>query len=321
MWRSSGVCSRSPNFPHLYDDIPNTCCNIEVYLFADDTNLSCIDISSNAISKDLEAISDWLQNNKLVLNIEKSVQINLGSASSSNTFTINDQAIQSEPVCKYLGVLLDRKLSFQNPIEYVTKRLSTQSGIISKLRYYVPRSKLVLYYNSNIKSIIQYGLLVYGCCSFSSLSPIHNLQKKILKFIFFRKRDDHSSDLFEHCKVLTVYELYVYELMKFVLRSINKLHSEQYLNDLFTFNTETRHTRNSTTSTLKINLCKTKIQRFSIYFRAATLYNILSNAEMLPANVRDLSVNQSMNFVHFFKEKLLIGNTELVNLVFQKVHR
>ena len=36
-------------------------------------------------------------------------------------------------------------------------------------------------------------------------------------------------------KVLTVYEVHIYELLKFALRSSNLLHSETFLNDLFVF--------------------------------------------------------------------------------------
>ena len=113
------------------------------------------------------------------------------------------------------------------------KRLGKLCGIISKLRHYVLRRQLIQYYEININPIFHYGNLVYGCISDSSLSKIY-LQKN-LKFIYFRKRVDHSEDIFISNKILTVYELHIYELLKFVLRSVNQLHSETFLNDLFVF--------------------------------------------------------------------------------------
>ena len=41
------------------------------------------------------------------------------------------------------------------------------------------------YYESNIRSIIQYGILVYGCTSYNALLPFFELQKKIIRLIFF----------------------------------------------------------------------------------------------------------------------------------------
>ncbi len=53
-------------------------------------------------------------------------------------------------------------------INSVGERLRKQCCIISRIRLYVPRTLLVKYYTANIKSIIQYGVLVYGCASFSN---------------------------------------------------------------------------------------------------------------------------------------------------------
>ena len=135
---------------------------------------------------DLIKIEKWLIANKLVLNSSKTYQLDFRSA-SNQPFMLNNTAISVFPMCKYLGVCLDSKFSFQSHIDSVRQRLGKQCSIISKLRHYVPRKQLLRHYNSNVKSIIQYGILVYGCCSFSSLFAVLVLQEKILKFIFFRK--------------------------------------------------------------------------------------------------------------------------------------
>ena len=43
---------------------------------------------------------------------------------------------------------------------------------------------------------MQYGILVYECSAYSNLLPIYNLQKKILKLIYFRKKSDSANDIF-----------------------------------------------------------------------------------------------------------------------------
>ncbi len=81
--------------------------------------------------------------------------------------TVNTAVIQ-QPVCKYLGVMLDSKLSFGAHVDVVVKNLSTHCGNTSKLHHYSTSRNLILYYNSNIKLVIQYGILVYGFCSYST---------------------------------------------------------------------------------------------------------------------------------------------------------
>ena len=60
-------------------------------------------------------------------------------------------------------------------METVRKKLNVQCGILCKLRHLVPRVFLLRFYDTNIKPIIQYGILVYGCTSLNALKPIHIL--------------------------------------------------------------------------------------------------------------------------------------------------
>ena len=98
--------------------------------------------------------------------------------------------------------------------------------------------------------IIQYGVLDYGCCSFSSFSPIYHFQKRIIKVIDIRKRHDDSEDLFTANKILTLFELHIYELLKFILKSLNHMHSEDYLNITFQFESCTHSTRRAVEKTI-----------------------------------------------------------------------
>ena len=68
-------------------------------------------------------------------------------------------------------------MKFTEHIQEVKKKLAMQCGIVAKLRHYDPKSVLLQFYSSNIKPIIQYGVLIYGCVSFAALKPLVLLQK------------------------------------------------------------------------------------------------------------------------------------------------
>ena len=76
--------------------------------------------------------------------------------------------------------------------------------------------------------IIQYGILIYSCCSYTSLECLFLLQKKILKFNYFRKRSDSSRDIFLENKFLSLFEKHVNELLKFVLRAVTRSLSQSF---------------------------------------------------------------------------------------------
>ena len=86
----------------------------------------------------------------------------------------------------------------------------------------VSKNVLLRYYNTYVNPSILYGLLIYGCTSKRKLEPIHIMQKKILRIIYGKKRDYPSRELFVESKVLSVYELYCFELIKFSLKALRQ---------------------------------------------------------------------------------------------------
>ena len=75
--------------------------NIQVFLFADDSKISALSCTVTDIKSDLLKLNNWLNANKLVLNIDKNVQINIGN-SASNQYKMENLTLKTEPLCKYL---------------------------------------------------------------------------------------------------------------------------------------------------------------------------------------------------------------------------
>ena len=63
-------------------------------------------------------------------------------------------------------------------------------------------------------TVIQNGLLVYGCTNKTSLHPIYQAQKRFVRAIFFMKNCDSVSGHFKNFNLLTVYELHIQSLLR-----------------------------------------------------------------------------------------------------------
>ena len=102
-------------FLEFINDLPLACIKCQAFLFADDTCLLGTNCKIEELQADLLAVSDWLRNNKVTLNIKKTCQLNLtlGKSASSSNFHLNNENLNVLNSCKYLGVFLDNKFSFK----------------------------------------------------------------------------------------------------------------------------------------------------------------------------------------------------------------
>ena len=231
----------------------------KVFLFADDTNIACNSERFECFQEDVTKISEWMNLNKLTINSDKTTLISFDNGSASNLkIEIDNIAYNPQSACKYLGVIVDCKLTFTQHIEKLKIKLRRHCGVVSKMRYLVPKCVSLKYYNANIKPIIQYGLLVYGGTSFAALNQIHLFQRKIIRMIFFKRKYDIITSTFYDNKILTVHELYIYDLLKFCLRSAHNRNPNPYLNSLFTLKNFAFNTRKSSSITFCPPFCKNK---------------------------------------------------------------
>ena len=91
-------------------------------------------------------------------------------------------------MCKYLGIFVDKKLTFKFHIEHVCKNLTTFCGIVWKAGYVFSKQQMLRFYKAYGNPTITYGILLYGNTSQSHLTEIMKLQKRILRPTFFKRR-------------------------------------------------------------------------------------------------------------------------------------
>ena len=84
---------------------------------------------------------------------------------------------------KYLGVILDNKLTWQPHIEQIRVKLSRACGMIFKLRHYVTLSTLKLIYYSMFHSVLQYSLINWGRAS--TVQNTYFIKLKLFKIVCY----------------------------------------------------------------------------------------------------------------------------------------
>ena len=73
----------------------------------------------------------------------------------------NNIPVSSASVHKYLGMLLDDKLSYKYHIKFVLNKIKKAVGLLCKFQQSLPRQLLITIYKSLIRTHLDYGDIVY----------------------------------------------------------------------------------------------------------------------------------------------------------------
>ena len=144
--------------------------------------------------------------------------------------SINNHNISPEDNLKYLGVLLDNKLSWKPHIQKVKTQPSRACGILSKLKHYTTPPILKVVYNSLIHPYLNYSILNWGRASYATSKPLIKLQNKAIKIINPAKMGS-LKEHFQHLNILCLPKLYSFSVGKFMHSYHNKLlpnHFDEY---------------------------------------------------------------------------------------------
>ena len=99
------------------------------------------------------------------------------------TLKLYGESIEKVEFMKYLGVLLDSKLSFDKHVEYITEKASRKLGLIRKLNECLNRPTVLTLYKSPILPLFDYCDTVYMSTSLCNLSKLQLIQNQACRTI------------------------------------------------------------------------------------------------------------------------------------------
>ena len=176
-----------------------------VRLFADDNVLF---LQGNDLIKLIADITvkfnnlyDWCISNKLPISSEKTQLMVFHTPDKPMPNNLSEidtmrMKIKRVNIIKYLGVIFDEKLKWNNYIDYICDSLIKYYGIFNHLKH--KATKLIareLYY-AFIYSKIKCGIEVYGAASTTNMEKLQIMQNKLIKLIL--KLDMRTSTYYLH---------------------------------------------------------------------------------------------------------------------------
>nr|CAI5854676.1 unnamed protein product [Callosobruchus analis] len=275
-----------------------------VFCFADDTVIIVQGETWETVIKKSEiAVSNamcWLEHSLLSLNIEKTKFLTFAHTSRTlptvqrlRIHNVNCDGLET-CVCgnkiervesiKYLGVFLDQKLNWKDHIYYVTKKVRKLIHKFFELRHILSSKMLKIVYASLIESIITYGIVAWGGASKTSISPLQIAQKYVIKIMLLKNRRYPMELLFQVSKLLTVEQLYIKSVIRFMLTNTYYRNSLPY--------SHSRNIRNVSNQNLTLSFVRHSASQKHISYIGPRLFNLL------PLSIRTKPFKKVKNLVN-----------------------
>lgn len=176
----------------------------------------------------INSLVEWVGANGLALNIKKTNYMLFSRSRNINqdyfTPKIANIPIERKQVARFLGVLVDDKLTWTHQIAAIKSKMSKYVGVIFKLKGILPLSVRLAIYNSFVQSHLNYCSLIWGTCAKSNLNKLFTAQKKAVRGVmpgfatnYYKdgKLPTHTKQFFNDYKLLTVHNIVLKNIIVF----------------------------------------------------------------------------------------------------------
>ena len=166
--------------------------NTEISLFADDTAITAksyrIDTIVNRLNKAAQKIFKYFKYWKIQLNTDKTEAILFTKRRpiTNETVCINNTNIEWSSHAKYLGLNLDKKLTFTYHINTICdKAIGVMSNLfpIFNINFKLSKHNKLILYTAMIRSILTYACPVWNFTCDSNIKKLQIVQNKCLRII------------------------------------------------------------------------------------------------------------------------------------------
>ena len=271
-------------------------------MYADDTNITTSGSSLNniiySVDRDLISIRDWLLANKLSLNVSKTEQLFIAPDSNISKIACAPQIfMDGKPIgrvrsAKSVGVYIDERLSWDDHVNYLSKRISSVIAGLRQVRPFISTTTAVTIYRSLILPLFDYCDVAWDTLSKTSAQRLQKLQNRAARVITCQGYEVRSYDIRSHLSWNTLVERRDKHKAVAMFKVLNNK-APAYLSDLFKpIGENFSYGLRGRNRNLSLPLPRTEYGKKSFNYCGAKLWNGLPN---------DLKDNQT---VRSFKRAL-----------------
>lgn len=203
--------------------------------YADDSTFYVSDYSEFNLNRKMNFLTyrlhDWCLGNKLCLNVNKTKVMSF-QCKNNVTVSINDTYVENVSQFKLLGIILDGRLRHVCHVRSLISKLKKLKCSTYKISCLMSRVAAKNFYLSMVQSLLQYGILIYGCAVHTAYFDIlSRLQNKIVVnlFKYHFPNGTSNNEMYRELKILKLCDLFKLNATCTMYRVLN----ENYLPYLY----------------------------------------------------------------------------------------
>ncbi len=238
---------------HLYAD------DTQIYIHTKPNDTVSVDFLSTCISK----IKEWMSQNFLCLNSEKTEVMLIGSPhqlrkAGSITLSVDGSIMKFKTKLKNLGVIFDSNLTFEPHVQGTVKTSFFHLRNIARLRPMLSFPVAERLINTFVFTRIDYCNALLAGASKATLNKLQVVQNSAARILTRTRMRDHITPVLESLHWLPVSFRVDFKILMLTYKALHGL-APQYLSDLLIPYTPTRDLRSSETGLLTVPLTRLRL--------------------------------------------------------------
>ena len=162
-------------------------------LFADDSSIHSASKSIDELNSDLQdgldEVNNWCTKNCMSIHPEKTKSMVITTRQKHQRaplllhLSLGEENIQQVSEHKVLGLIIDSDLSWHSHLNNLTKRLSVNTYLLSRLKKFASNKALKLFFEAHINSYVNYASTIWDNVSGEYMKRLNAVRRRAVKLL------------------------------------------------------------------------------------------------------------------------------------------